>query len=90
MRTSVSWVLSRVLMVVGLALLGVATYAHHRMVVQRLDKAAYFVFGRWFDAYRHVQLPLLAVGGLLLVAGVVLWLRGDNDGHDLSAEPIAR
>lgn len=96
MRAPVSWVLARLLLGLGLLLLGGAAYSRYRMAAARLDKEAIYLFGRWLDAVWQVQVPLVCAGVSLLGIGVLLLrvsaassLPGEGLGRAAPVTPMA-
>lgn len=59
-------------MTLGLVAVLAAAYSRYRMVSARLDKEAFFLFGRWLDAVWQVQVPLLCAGVGLVGIGILL------------------
>lgn len=56
------------------ALLAVSAMADMlRMKITTSEKAAYYIFGHWLDAFWQVQLPVLAAGIILGSCALIRW-----------------
>lgn len=73
MRARVSLGLARASLLAGLLCLAGAAYDRSRMLHARLDKEAYYLFGRWLDAVWQVQVPLCCAGVGLIFIGALLF-----------------